>query len=102
MKKKHLQRHIDSLARQIEILQGREEQRRTGVDSRFESAMHDLKTGADVLVVTASGHLLRAAVTEVRSDVDMIDISDGTVRSFMPGLRTLRVQLEPKPGLFDE
>ena len=102
MKKKHMQRHIDSLVRQLDALQARILREHAAKDNRFESAMFSMKTGEDVLIVTPSGGLVRATVTEVGSEVDMIDTSNGITKSFLPGRRTLRIQLEPKPGLFDE
>lgn len=94
MKKSRLRAHADSLAKQVQLFQDREAGRRNHADEMFEAAMADIaKPPAEVLIITLSGHRLAATVVNVRSDIDLIDVGNG----FVPGLRTVRLELEPHP-----
>lgn len=93
MKKSRLRAHADSLAKQVQFFQDREAGRRNHADEMFGAAMNDIHAGAEVLIITPSGRRLAATVVNGRTDTDLIDVGNG----FVPGLRTVRLELEPHP-----
>lgn len=89
-----MQRHIDSLAKQVEFLRSKEETRHKAAEDSFTSAMKSMSEGGSVVIMTSDGHMVRALVGEVKVETAMIDVGNG----FLPGLKDVSLVLYPQPG----